>query len=109
MSAPTTNAAGAAEILGCHRETVLDKARKGEIPGAKIGRRWVFVVADLVAAIRARYPDVESQPNEAPRWNSRDAADKASTTSASPRRTDREYTAALGLPTRSRRRNSRTV
>ena len=33
----------AARFLKIHPVTLQDKARSGEIPGAKIGKCWVFV------------------------------------------------------------------
>ena len=47
----TLDVAGAADYLKMGEDTVRRKARTGEIPGAKIGRRWVFLKGDLAAAI----------------------------------------------------------
>jgi excisionase family DNA binding protein len=33
----------AAQFLNCHKCTIMQKARSGQIPARKIGRRWVFV------------------------------------------------------------------
>ena len=38
----------AAALLLIHPTTLQAKARTGEIPGARIGRRWVFVDDDLI-------------------------------------------------------------
>jgi len=46
----------AAELLHVHRVTLLEKARRGEIPGGKIGRRWVFIDVDLLEYLRSQYP-----------------------------------------------------
>src|SRR5690349_14922266 len=46
----------AAEFLHCHPEELRKRAKAGVIPGAKIGRAWVFLVDDLVDHIRSRYP-----------------------------------------------------
>ncbi|MFT3906386.1 MAG: helix-turn-helix domain-containing protein [Steroidobacteraceae bacterium] len=46
----------AADLLGLHRVTLAAKAHAGEIPGARIGRRWIFVTDDLLTYIRAHYP-----------------------------------------------------
>jgi len=45
----------AAALLKIHPVTLQDKSRAGEIPGAKIGRAWVFVEFDLLECIRAQY------------------------------------------------------
>ena len=44
----TVDSEGAAEILKIHVETVEERARKGEIPGAIIGRKWVFIRIQLL-------------------------------------------------------------
>lgn len=42
----------AAEVLKVHENTVMELASTGEIPGAKIGRAWVFIDEDLIAFVR---------------------------------------------------------
>jgi hypothetical protein len=42
----------AAHFLRVSADALLRKARAGIVPGAKIGRRWVFLEADLVTLIR---------------------------------------------------------
>lgn len=44
-----------AAFLNVHPNTVRSQVRRGKLPGAKIGRGWRFLEADLIAAIRARY------------------------------------------------------
>jgi hypothetical protein len=51
----TLNLQQAAEFLKIHPVTLGDKARTGEVPGAKIGKCWVFVDIDLIDYIRAQY------------------------------------------------------
>ena len=53
---PTCNLQRAAAILHAHEGTVAALAKSGEIPGRKIGRAWVFVVADLIAFVRQGNP-----------------------------------------------------
>ena len=45
----------AAEFLKMHPEELRKKAKAGFIPGAKAGKRWVFIDEDLVAYLRSRY------------------------------------------------------
>ena len=45
----------AAELLRIHPVTLQSKAKAGEIPGAKIGKCWVFVDVDLIEYIRSQY------------------------------------------------------
>jgi predicted DNA-binding transcriptional regulator AlpA len=44
------NVAQVAEMLGCSEETVRDHTPH-ELPGVKFGRDWVFVEADVIAAV----------------------------------------------------------
>jgi Helix-turn-helix domain len=52
----TLNLEEAAAFLKIHPVTLCSKAATGEVPGARIGKRWVFVKDDLVAHIRSQYP-----------------------------------------------------
>src|ERR1700728_2234505 len=42
----------AAMLLRISEDCLLRKARAGKVPGAKIGRQWVFIRADLIELIR---------------------------------------------------------
>jgi Helix-turn-helix domain len=46
----------AAAFLHMHPEELRTRAKRGIIPGAKIGRCWVFIDADLAEFIRSQYP-----------------------------------------------------
>ena len=43
----------AADFLQCERTHALALAGSGQLPGAKIGRRWVFIEEDLAEYLRA--------------------------------------------------------
>jgi helix-turn-helix protein len=45
----------AAAWLKIHPNRLQERAKAGEIPGAKIGRRWVFIEEDLALYVRSRY------------------------------------------------------
>ncbi|MBA3504470.1 MAG: helix-turn-helix domain-containing protein [Betaproteobacteria bacterium] len=45
----------AATFLRLHHEELRQRAKTGKIPGAKVGRRWVFVEDDLVSYLRSLY------------------------------------------------------
>src|SRR5579864_8974130 len=47
----------AANILHISEDCLLRKARAGKVPGAKIGRRWVFIRTDLLELIRKQYQE----------------------------------------------------
>jgi excisionase family DNA binding protein len=43
-----------ADFLGLHPTTAKKKAAAGELPGAKIGRSWVFLESDLVEYLQGQ-------------------------------------------------------
>lgn len=51
----TLNLEQAAAFLHMHPYTVMQKANAGEIPGAKPGKRWVFIEDDLAEYLRGQY------------------------------------------------------
>ena len=57
-----------AEFLKVNRATALELAGKGELPGAKIGRAWVFLEDDLVEYLRVKVKQQqrERQGNQDP-------------------------------------------
>jgi Helix-turn-helix domain len=46
----------AAAFLHMHPEEVRTRAKRGIIPGAKVGRCWVFIEDDLAEFVRSLYP-----------------------------------------------------
>src|SRR5690606_29992417 len=52
----TRHLEAAAAFLHMHPEEVRSRAKRGLLPGAKAGRRWVFLEVDLAEYLRARYP-----------------------------------------------------
>ena len=51
----TLDLAGAAKFLRMNRESLRQRAKAGEIPGAKPGKCWCFLKSDLIAYLRSRY------------------------------------------------------
>lgn len=45
----------AALFLKIHPDTLRERAIKGTIPGAKIGKAWVFIEEDLAQYLRSKY------------------------------------------------------
>jgi len=45
----------AAAFLKMHQEEVRMRAKRGLLPGAKTGKRWVFLEEDLIAYVRSLY------------------------------------------------------
>ena len=55
------------DLLGIPVSTVLEYARRGVIPGHKLGRRWIFLRDEIEAAVRGA-PGLAQVPTEfAPR------------------------------------------
>ena len=48
----TLNLEETASFLKIHTETVSRLAKTGQLPGAKIGRAWVFLEEDLIEYLR---------------------------------------------------------
>ena len=91
----------AAAFLKIHPEELRQRARAGRIPGAKVGRAWVFLQDDLAAYLRSLY----SQPRQALRVTLRkeietchfaDATESGGSTFAL--QVESEYADLLGLP-----------
>ncbi|MES2182233.1 MAG: helix-turn-helix domain-containing protein [Pseudomonadota bacterium] len=98
----------AANLLKIHPVTLSIKAASGEIYGAKVGKRWVFIEIDLLDYIRAQYKrralqgerkelichstNAKTLPHGGLRLSS----------------VDEQYNAALGLATKSKLRNTTT-
>ena len=45
----------AAAFLHMHPEEVRTRAKRGLIPGAKTGKRWIFLETDLAEFVRSLY------------------------------------------------------
>jgi excisionase family DNA binding protein len=45
----------AASFLKIHPDTLRERALKGTIPGAKIGKAWVFIEDDIARYLRSQY------------------------------------------------------
>ncbi|MBI5861872.1 MAG: helix-turn-helix domain-containing protein [Rhodocyclales bacterium] len=92
----------AARFLKIHPVTLQNKARAGEIPGAKIGKCWVFVEIDLIEHIRSQYPRraLQGEHERSITCHSSNVKTPQIGGSNSRHATDVQYSKALGLPTR---------
>ena len=93
----------AASFLKISKCSLYQKARAGEICGAKVGKRWVFIKQDLVEYIRSQY----SQPRQIALSGSRQEKSLCHSINAekrggfiSARQVESEYVALLGLQKR---------
>lgn len=98
----TLNLQEAADFLKIHPVTLLEKANAGIVPGAKIGKRWVFVKIDLIDYIRSQYPRraLQGEHMEEPICHSSNAKTPRIGGSKSRPAVDHLYSEALGLQTR---------
>ena len=96
----------AAAFLKVNPEELRARAKRGLVPGAKVGRRWVFLEADLADYLRSLY----SVPRQALRVTSEEvichyAGEAGSGGSTLPLPMGNEYATLLGLPTKRSRKN----
>ena len=97
----TMNLQEAATFLKIHPVTLGTKAAQGVIPGARVGKRWVFVKVDLIDHIRAQYPLQAVQGvtmDGRTLWHSTKEKIHKIGGSKSRQPTDDAYNRALGLP-----------
>src|ERR1700731_4121192 len=87
---PTVDLPGAAELLHLNEHTVEAWARQGRIPAHRVGRRWLFVTAELVEWVK-------EQPGGDPQCRSTGAA--ASGGASSPAKASRRLRNLLAQPT----------
>ncbi len=91
----------AAQFLRVHPEELRRRAKLGLVPGAKIGRAWVFLEDDLVTYLRSHYPSSRQAlrvtlGKEVDSCHFADAAASGGSTFAL--QTESEYADLLGLP-----------
>jgi excisionase family DNA binding protein len=55
-----------AELLGIPMSTVFEYARRGVIPGHKLGRRWIFLHDELEASLRRAPRTAAARPDPRP-------------------------------------------
>ncbi|MFA6037431.1 MAG: helix-turn-helix domain-containing protein [Legionellales bacterium] len=97
----TLNLNEAAQYLKIHPHTLQSRAKRGLIPGSRIGRRWVFLEADLAEYIRKAYPAREERlqgfhNKEVMQCQSLNVATSTGQSLRHPM--DSEYASLLGLP-----------
>lgn len=97
----TLNIEQAAEFLGAHKETIRRLVASKEIPGVKIGKKWIFIEQDLVEYMRSKYSTGVTSQGAAQRSKQEWRFTKEIPLGGlvSPIR-EKEYREALGLATR---------
>ena len=97
----------AAEFLKMHPEEVRVRAKRGLIPGARTGRRWVFIEDDLAAFVRSLYalPRQALQVTVRKELQCHFASEAVPGGSTSSPQTESEYDELLGLATKPKRKS----
>lgn len=100
----------AAEILRMHKVTVRNKARAGELPAAKIGKRWLFVEVDLINWLRLQYSPLALQGDKTTEIKLCHSTNEKTVPNGGSRLVsmDDEYRKALGLRTDKLPKNTMT-
>lgn len=103
------NLKAAALLLHIHPQTLRARAASGLIPGAKIGRAWVFVEVDIIAYVRAQYdlrvPKGDHTGDNVCHFSSVTIHPTGGSKSLTK---DDQYSVLLGLPTSAAHRNTMT-
>ncbi|WP_232440564.1 helix-turn-helix domain-containing protein [Burkholderia ubonensis] len=109
----TIDLIAAAALLGAHPETVRLKAKAGELPGRKVGKRWMFSIVALQRYLAGEWlPRVvqgEQQEEVKPCRSTNGRPARTGNTSCTPLAAERRYREALAPATKSRPRNSTTA
>ena len=89
----------AAMLRKMHPATLQQKARAGLIPGAKLGKCWIFVEVDLIEYVRSQYRPraLQGDSKEVLECHSTSAKTRRTGGSKSTTAAD-AYSKALGLP-----------
>ncbi|MFT0735622.1 helix-turn-helix domain-containing protein [Ralstonia wenshanensis] len=107
---PTIDLQAAAEMLGAHPETVRLKVRAGELPGRKVGKRWMFSTIALERYLAGEWAPRVVQGEQAkegePCRSSNAKAATTGTTSCTPLEAGRRYREALAPATARGPRNT---
>jgi hypothetical protein len=100
----------AAQFLKIHPEEVRRRAKAGIIPGAKVGKCWVFIEEHLAAYIQSLYPPLRQAlqvgHGEKQLCHSVNVVKRGGL--ASPHQAASELDALLQLKTKPKHRNSTT-
>ncbi|WP_242540383.1 helix-turn-helix domain-containing protein [Trinickia mobilis] len=108
----TIDLTAAAALLGAHPETVRLKVKAGELPGRKVGKRWMFSVVALERYLAGEWTPRVVQGDQAKETQTCRSLNVVQVptgiTSCTRREADRHYKAALAPRTKRKRRNSTT-
>ncbi|WP_269503770.1 helix-turn-helix domain-containing protein [Burkholderia sp. IMCC1007] len=108
----TIDLAQAAALLGAHPETVRLKAKAGDVPGRKVGKRWMFSTIALERYLAGEWiPRVVQgeRPGEVEPCRSTNGRPvPTGNTSCTPLAVERRYKAALAPATKRRPKSSTT-
>jgi helix-turn-helix protein len=96
----------AAALVKLHPQTVLQRARLGDIPAAKPGKCWIFIEEDLIEWIRSHYHSPQQDVGQGGKKTC-SLKEKTANTGGinSPPPTATQYANLLKLPTKEKRKN----
>jgi hypothetical protein len=102
----------AAAFLNMHPDTLQRKAAAGEIPGAKIGKNWVFINIHLVQFVSEQYADRQTERKSADekeneKWHYKGKAEASGMSMSGPK-VDDVYAGLLGQKSKSKPVSSKT-
>ncbi|WP_157204884.1 helix-turn-helix domain-containing protein [Methylomonas methanica] len=104
----------AALFLKINPEVLRRKAKSKQVPGKKVGKRWVFVKEHLADWVSDRYPASARNMQVVDGYTSKENIPCQSTSEKthggfnSPRRTEREYNDLLALKSSKKHKNCTT-
>ncbi|WP_408406118.1 helix-turn-helix domain-containing protein [Paraburkholderia sediminicola] len=108
----TVDLVQAAAMLGAHPETVRLKAKAGDLPGRKVGKRWIFSTVALERYLAGEWIPRVVQGDQAkeiqPCRSLNVVQVPTGITSCTRLEADKHYKAALAPRTKRKRRNSMT-
>jgi excisionase family DNA binding protein len=102
----------AAKVLHAHPETVRAKAKAGELPGRKVGKRWIFSLVALQRYLAGEWTPRVVQgdtPKEETCRSLNEVVVPIGITSFTRREAESRYKQALAPSTAKKRRNTTTV
>jgi excisionase family DNA binding protein len=97
----------AAAFVGLHPHTLEEKARNGEVPAAKPGKRWIFIDIDLAEWLRSQYRGKDDEKGGEAECHYTGEVVYGGVAGAS--RAAKSLQKALERPTGKRRRNTTTA
>ncbi|WP_305634658.1 helix-turn-helix domain-containing protein [Methyloversatilis sp.] len=88
-------------FLRLHKVTVSEMARKGRLPAAKVGGKWIFFLDEIEQFVQESATFKLQEKDISEKWPYSNGKTLSSSGSRYPSLEDRLYRKALGLPIKS--------